>query len=143
MDLLHCRKFTLNMANLFRYLAYGYAPDVYKEYLNYDSHKPYTKSKITQAINYLINTKHAGKNFKIGKTGGAGLRTDQVDYRCADYEHMYLLYQHTNPKVIGELEEYYIRMFKEKYKRRCDNKQMHSGGVMVSQTAYYYLYLVI
>lgn len=131
------------MADFLRYLIYGYAPDVENEHCNYDTHKPYTKTKITQAINYIVKHKHPGKNFKIGKTGGAEVRTDQVDYRSADYKIMYLLYQHTNPKIISALEEYYIGMCKEKYKRRCDNKQMHSGGGMVSQTAYYYLYLVI
>jgi len=47
-------------------------------------------------------------HLKIGKTGDAEVRVDQVDYRTGDFKHMYMLYQHTNMKVISEVESYYI-----------------------------------
>lgn len=130
------------MADVVKFLIYGYAPDVREEYLILDPISPYTKGLITQTINHILNN-NRGRNFKIGKTGDADVRVDQVDYRTEDFEDMYILYQHTNPKIISDLEAYYINFFKAKYPKRCKNKQLHSGGSMVSKTAYYYIYLVI
>ncbi len=130
------------MADFIKFLMHGYAPDVIEKHLIVAPIGAYTKGLITQAINRIIDS-NKGKTFKIGKTGDAEVRADQVDYRTEDFDKMYLLYQHTNPKAISELEEYYINMFKSKYPRRSKNIQLHSGGGMVSKTAYYYLYVVI
>lgn len=130
------------MANLLRYLQYGYAPDVVKMHLNFDRLKPYTKACITQKIDKIL-ADNPGKKFKIGKTGCADIRVDQIDYREAAFTKMFLLYQHTNQQAISELESYYIQKYKERYPRKCVNKHLHSGGGMNSPTAYFYLYLVI
>lgn len=129
------------MANFIKFLMHGYAPDIHEDLMIYEPMKPYTKNQITQNINKILAA-HGGK-FKIGKTGEAEVRVDQVDYRTSDFDSMYMLYKHTSQKVISELEECYIKKYKEMYPRRCTNVQMHSGGGMVSKTAYYYLYIVI
>lgn len=130
------------MANLIKYLIHGYAPDIKETYLITDKMSPYTKNLVTQNINRILDS-HKSKRFKIGKTGDAEVRADQVDYRKADYDKMYVLYQHTSKKVISDLEKYYINKCKDEYPRRCKNVQMHSGGDMFSNTAYYYVYMVI
>ena len=129
------------MANFIKFLIHGYAPDIHEHLMVNEPLKPFTKNKITQNVNKIIN-KHGGK-FKIGKTGDAEVRVDQVDYRTADFSNMYMLYRHSSQEVISELEVYYINKFKEQFPRKCTNKQMHSGGGMVSRTDYYYLYIVI
>lgn len=129
------------MANIFRYLAYGYAPDVYDEYLLTGDNSTYTKSCITRSINEILSD-HTGKKFKIGKTGDASVRVDMTDYRGADFDKMFLLFEHDDPAVISTLEAHYIQKYKTIFPRRCSNIQMHSGGGMYSPTGYYYLYIV-
>lgn len=130
------------MADLLRYLQYGYAPDVNQNFLLANAMSSYTKLLITQNINKILEH-HKGNKFKIGKTGDAEFRADQIDYREAPYKFLYVLYQHTSKSTISSTEEYYIRKYKALFPRRCQNKQMHSAGGMVSKTAYYYVYLVI
>jgi hypothetical protein len=134
---LHLSEIETGLDRIWGKLWHGDKPEIAIEFCNKGTISPDLKVKITKTINPII--KDCTK-FKIGKTGDAYIRTDQIDYR-GKYKKMYLIYRSTSKSFVSQIEEYYIKKFIND--DRNQNKVIKAPGRNMSlYTDYYHVYLV-